>query len=264
MTSPRSPARIFASTPPVVPSEKRQRVARRRREIGTELFERIGHRASYEHGELGSARRRARGLESASASVDTKPSRSDCAEHASPPGRRPSVHVSFTPRRDRRNNAVSQDTLSDVLRTVRLRSAVFYYVSCDGRWCAEAPASREIAAAVMPDAEHVIEYHVLTSGEAWAAHRRRASRSKCSAATSCYWRTAIRTSCRATPKCARTPSVDCYFELGRSAAAISHPSRQRRAARRSRRQAAADRRARLPPRTSSAGSSAATCGRSTH
>jgi AraC-like DNA-binding protein len=63
---------------------------------------------------------------------------------------------------------VSQDTLSDVLRSVRLRTAVFYYVSCDGRWAAEAPASREIAAAVMPDAEHVIEYHVLTHGECWA------------------------------------------------------------------------------------------------
>jgi AraC-like DNA-binding protein len=62
---------------------------------------------------------------------------------------------------------LSQDTLSDVLRTVRLRSAVFYYVSCDGKWVAEAPASREIAAAVMPDADHVIEYHVLTAGECW-------------------------------------------------------------------------------------------------
>ncbi len=63
---------------------------------------------------------------------------------------------------------MSQDTLSDVLRSVRLRTAVFYYVSCNGRWAAEAPASREIAAAVMPDAEHVIEYHVLTAGECWA------------------------------------------------------------------------------------------------
>lgn len=62
---------------------------------------------------------------------------------------------------------MSQDTLSDVLRTVRLRSAVFYYVSCDGKWVAEAPPSRDIAAAVMPDAEHVIEYHVLTAGECW-------------------------------------------------------------------------------------------------
>jgi AraC-like DNA-binding protein len=63
---------------------------------------------------------------------------------------------------------VSQDTLSDVLRSVRLQTAVFYYVSCDGSWAAEAPAAREIAAAVMPDAEHVFAYHVLTSGACWA------------------------------------------------------------------------------------------------
>lgn len=63
---------------------------------------------------------------------------------------------------------MSRDTLSDVLRSVRLRSAVFYYVSCEGAWAAEAPASREIAAAVMPGAEHVIEYHVVTAGECWA------------------------------------------------------------------------------------------------
>jgi len=62
----------------------------------------------------------------------------------------------------------AHDTLSDVLRTVRLRTAVFYYVSCDGEWVSEAPCSRDIAAAVMPEAEHVMEYHVLTSGECWA------------------------------------------------------------------------------------------------
>jgi AraC-like DNA-binding protein len=64
---------------------------------------------------------------------------------------------------------MSQDTLSDVLRSVRLRSAVFYFVSGEGDWVAEAPASSEIADAVMPDAEHVIEYHVVTAGECWAA-----------------------------------------------------------------------------------------------
>lgn len=65
---------------------------------------------------------------------------------------------------------MSQDILSDVLRSVRLRSAVFYFVSCGGgKWAAEAPASRDIAAAVMPGADHVIEYHVVTEGECWAA-----------------------------------------------------------------------------------------------
>ena len=64
---------------------------------------------------------------------------------------------------------MSRDTLSDVLRSVRLRSAVFYLVSCEGAWVAEAPASAEIASAVMPGTEHVFEYHVVTSGECWAS-----------------------------------------------------------------------------------------------
>ena len=54
---------------------------------------------------------------------------------------------------------VTQDTLSDVLRFVRLRGAVFYYLNYGHDWAAEAPASQEIAAAVMPGAEHVMEYH---------------------------------------------------------------------------------------------------------
>ena len=63
---------------------------------------------------------------------------------------------------------MSQDTLSDVLRTVRLRGAVFFYVSGGREWAAEAPASKDIASAVMPGAEHVIEYHVVTNGDCWA------------------------------------------------------------------------------------------------
>ena len=64
---------------------------------------------------------------------------------------------------------MTRDTLSDVLRTVRLRGAVFYYVTCGDEWAAEAPAAREIATAVMPGVEHVIEYHVMVKGGCWAA-----------------------------------------------------------------------------------------------
>jgi len=64
---------------------------------------------------------------------------------------------------------MSQDILSDVLRSVRLRGAVFYYVSGGRSWVAEAPASRDIAAAVMPESEHVMEYHVITHGACWGA-----------------------------------------------------------------------------------------------
>lgn len=64
---------------------------------------------------------------------------------------------------------MSRDTLSDLLRSVRVRGAVFYYVSCRDPWSAEAPPAREIAAAVMPGCEHVMEYHMIAKGSGWAA-----------------------------------------------------------------------------------------------
>jgi AraC-like DNA-binding protein len=63
---------------------------------------------------------------------------------------------------------VSQDTLSDVLRAVRLRGAVFFNVSCSGKWAAEAPAALEIAPMLMPGSEHVMEYHAVAQGNCWA------------------------------------------------------------------------------------------------
>lgn len=64
---------------------------------------------------------------------------------------------------------MSRDTLSDLLRAVRVRGAVFYYVSCSDKWSAEAPPASEIAEAVMPGSEHVIEYHMIAKGDGWAA-----------------------------------------------------------------------------------------------
>jgi AraC-like DNA-binding protein len=64
---------------------------------------------------------------------------------------------------------MSRDTLSDLLRSVRLRGAVFYYVSCRDEWSAEAPPAKEIAAAVLPGCEHVMEYHMIAKGNGWAA-----------------------------------------------------------------------------------------------
>jgi AraC-like DNA-binding protein len=65
--------------------------------------------------------------------------------------------------------AMSRDPLSDVLRSVRLRGAVFYYVSFDGDWAAETPASPLLASALMPGADHVLAYHLMARGEGWAA-----------------------------------------------------------------------------------------------
>jgi AraC-like DNA-binding protein len=63
---------------------------------------------------------------------------------------------------------MSQDTLSDVLRGVRLRGAVFFYISGRGEWAAEAPASQELAPFLIRGVEHVMEYHVATQGNCWA------------------------------------------------------------------------------------------------
>lgn len=63
---------------------------------------------------------------------------------------------------------MTHDTLSDVLRTVRLKGAVFFYVSGGHEWAAESPASEDIASSVMPGAEHVMQYHIVTAGACWA------------------------------------------------------------------------------------------------
>ena len=64
---------------------------------------------------------------------------------------------------------MSGDTLSDLLRAVRLRGAVFYYIDGAPPWVAEAPHAREIIPAIMPGADHMIEFHGLVKGSCWAA-----------------------------------------------------------------------------------------------
>jgi hypothetical protein len=64
---------------------------------------------------------------------------------------------------------MSADTLSELLRAVRLRGAVFYYVDGFAPWVAEAPPAREIVPAILPGAEHMIEYHVVTQGRCFGA-----------------------------------------------------------------------------------------------
>ncbi len=59
------------------------------------------------------------------------------------------------------------DVLSDVLREVRLTGAVYFDFELSAPWVAEAPPAREIASAVMPGAQRVIEYHVIARGACW-------------------------------------------------------------------------------------------------
>lgn len=64
---------------------------------------------------------------------------------------------------------MSQDTLSDVLRGVRLRGAVFFYISGNSDWVAEAPSAKEIAPLLMHGVDHVMEYHAVAQGSCWAS-----------------------------------------------------------------------------------------------
>ena len=59
------------------------------------------------------------------------------------------------------------DALSDVLRAVRLSSAMFFHLDVRAPWVAAAPASSDCASAVLPGAQHVIEYHVVVDGCCW-------------------------------------------------------------------------------------------------
>jgi AraC-like DNA-binding protein len=60
------------------------------------------------------------------------------------------------------------DVLSDVLRCVRLTGAVFFDVRAHAPWVGSTPRSSAIAGLVMPEAEHVICFHIVVSGSSWA------------------------------------------------------------------------------------------------
>jgi AraC-like DNA-binding protein len=64
---------------------------------------------------------------------------------------------------------MSGDVLSDLLRAVRMRGALFYHIEGDDPWVAEAPPAHEIIAAIMPGVDHMIEFHGVASGSCWAA-----------------------------------------------------------------------------------------------
>jgi len=63
---------------------------------------------------------------------------------------------------------MSSDPLTDVLSSVRLSGAVFFAVEGTPPWVAEAPTASTIAAGVMPEADHVIEFHAVTRGHCLA------------------------------------------------------------------------------------------------
>jgi AraC-like DNA-binding protein len=60
------------------------------------------------------------------------------------------------------------DTLSNVLKTVRLTGAIFFDCSAKAPWVAEQPAREMILDRILPGAEHLIAFHVVTQGRCYA------------------------------------------------------------------------------------------------
>jgi len=57
------------------------------------------------------------------------------------------------------------DALSDLLRTVRLTGATFFDIAAKAPWVAEQPPRERILPKILPGAEHLIAYHVVTEGQ---------------------------------------------------------------------------------------------------
>jgi AraC-like DNA-binding protein len=62
---------------------------------------------------------------------------------------------------------MATDVLSNVLRTVRLTGAVFFYVEASPPWSAITSAKTRGIPEIMPDAGHLISFHVVTQGECY-------------------------------------------------------------------------------------------------
>lgn len=63
---------------------------------------------------------------------------------------------------------MTADALSDVLKTVRLTGATFFDIAARTPWVAESPPRDMILPMILPGAEHLIAYHVLTEGRCFA------------------------------------------------------------------------------------------------
>ncbi len=60
------------------------------------------------------------------------------------------------------------DALSEVLKIVKLRGALFFNAEFSAPWCLSSSQSSQAAPLLCPGAGHVIIYHYLTDGRAYA------------------------------------------------------------------------------------------------
>ena len=59
------------------------------------------------------------------------------------------------------------DVVSDVLRAVQMKCAFFFHCTNYAPWVCGEPTARDIGQRVMPEADRVVAFHVITSGSCW-------------------------------------------------------------------------------------------------
>ena len=57
--------------------------------------------------------------------------------------------------------------LSDVLRTIRLTGALFFPLEATSPWADQIPRGDALAGAILPAAQHVVSYHIVSAGCCW-------------------------------------------------------------------------------------------------
>src|SRR5262245_29668139 len=63
---------------------------------------------------------------------------------------------------------MAADALSDLLRTVRLTGAAYFEIVAREPWAVASPPRELILPKILPDADHLIAYHVVTAGHCFA------------------------------------------------------------------------------------------------
>ncbi|MCZ4316777.1 AraC family transcriptional regulator [Comamonadaceae bacterium G21597-S1] len=60
------------------------------------------------------------------------------------------------------------DVLSDVLRCIRLTGSMLFLVDAHTPWMSWAPRAQDFQPVVLPCAQHLVSFHVVTQGSCWA------------------------------------------------------------------------------------------------
>ena len=64
---------------------------------------------------------------------------------------------------------MATDALSDLLKTVRLTGAAYFEIAAQAPWSVGSPAREMMLPRILPGADHLIAYHVVTQGRCFAS-----------------------------------------------------------------------------------------------